>query len=67
MSRRGRKAWNELYDIMLDHELTPNSYMLKVEVLNVLEKSMPVDCSELDRAIILLIIADSNLSELVEK
>jgi len=67
MSRRGRKAWNELYDIMLDHELTPNSYMLKVEVLNVLEKSMPVDCSELDRAIILLIIADSNMSELVEK
>jgi len=67
MSSRGRKAWNELYDIMLDHELTPNSYMLKVEVLNVLEKSMPVDCSELDRAIILLIIADSNMSELVEK
>jgi hypothetical protein len=67
MSHKGRKAWNEMYDIMQDHELTPDSYLLKLEVLNLLKKSMPADCTDLDRAIILLIIADSNMSELVEK
>ena len=66
MSRRGRKAWNMCYDIMIGHELTPESLMMKIEVINVMKKSMP-DASDLEIAIMLLVIADSNMSELVEK
>lgn len=66
MSRRGRKAWNMCYDIMIGHELTPESLMIKIEILNVMKKSMP-DASDLEIGIMLLVIADSNMSDLVEK
>ena len=67
MSIRGKKAWNDLYEIMQDHELTPESYMIKLEVLNLLKKSMPANSPDLDIAILLLVIADSNMRELVER
>ena len=65
MSGRGRKAWNECYDLLANHELTTQAQLLKIEVLNVLRQSMP-DESELEVALILLIIADSNMREMVE-
>jgi len=66
MSRRGRKAWNECYDLMQDHELAPDTFMLKIEVLNLLHKSLP-KLTELEIGIVLLVIADSNMHQLVEQ
>ena len=66
MSRRGRKAWNMCYDIMLGHELTPESLMMKIEVINLMKKSMP-DASDVEIGLMLIILADSNMSDLVEK
>ena len=67
MTKRGRKAWNECYDLMQDHELTPDSYLIKLEILNVMKASMGKDCTDLEIAILLLVIADSNMIELVNK
>jgi hypothetical protein len=65
MSSRGRKAWNECYDLLTDHRLTPQSQLLKIEVLNLLEQSMPNE-SKVEIALMLLVIADSNMRELVD-
>jgi len=67
MSKRGRKAWNECYDLMQEHELTPDSYLIKLEILNVLKASMGSDSTDLEMAILLLVIADSNMIDLVNK
>ena len=67
MTKRARKAWNECYDLMQEHELTPDSYLIKLEILNLMKASMPQDCTDLERAILLLVIADSNMIELLNK
>lgn len=66
MSTQGKDHWNKLYDMLEGHELTAETYLMQVEVLNVIRKAMP-DQSELDVAVALLVIADSNLRKVVDE
>jgi len=65
MSRHGRRAWNAMYDVLENHELTSEAYLMKIEILNLLDKAIP-NAAGLEKAIMLLIIADSNMRDLVE-
>ena len=66
MRNRGRKAWNELYDLMAEHDLTPEAYLMRIEVLNVVKKWLP---NQNDKTIglMLLVLADSNMREMVDQ
>jgi len=65
MSYQSRKAWNRLYTVLQEHELTSEAYLIKIEILNVLDKAMP-DCKDLDKAIMLLAISDCHMHETIE-
>ena len=65
MSIMSRQAWNVLYDLMSEHELTAETYLVKLEVLNNLRKQFPNE-SELEIGVLLLVIADSNMRDLVD-
>jgi hypothetical protein len=65
MSIMSRQAWNALYDLMTEHELTAETYLVKLEVLNNLRKRFPNE-SELEIGVLLLVIADSNMRDLVD-
>jgi hypothetical protein len=65
MSVMSRQAWNALYDLMTEHELTAETYLVKLEVLNNLRKQFPNE-SELEIGVLLLVIADSNMRDLVD-
>jgi hypothetical protein len=64
MSGRGRKAWNACYDLLGSHELSAEAQLIKIELSNVLEQSMP-DESPLERALMLVLIADTNMRGLL--
>ena len=65
MRDRGRKAWNDLYSLLQGSELTAETYLIKLEIVGNLKKGNPA-MTDLEIAVLLLVIADSNLKELVE-
>jgi hypothetical protein len=66
MMSKGKEAWNELYDLMAGSELTADTYLIKLELVNHLKKLLP-DQTDLQLGILLMIIADSTMRELVDK
>ena len=66
MRNRGRKAWNELYDLMAEHDLTAEAHLMRIEVLNVIKKWLP-DQNDRTIGLMLLVLADSNMREVVDQ
>ena len=66
MSKESREAWNNLYTLLEGSELTAETYLVRLEIIANLKKSHPT-LSDLEIGILLLVIADSNLRELVSK
>lgn len=66
MTKASREAWNNLYTLLEDSELTAETYLVRLEIISNLKKSHPT-LSDLEIGILLLVIADSNLRDLVNE
>lgn len=66
MSKESREAWNNLYTLLEGSELTADTYLLRLEIVSNLKKTHPT-LSDLEIGILLLVIADSNLRDLVNE